>query len=78
MATLIIANTYVAFLVSYLSAPKLYNVVNSLEELSQQSTLKWTFRRGTAHQGLFQVRATFHPSSSFISHRKSSKRYVMN
>lgn len=55
LITLVLANTYVGFLVSFLSAPKLSNSVNSLEELVQQKTLKWTFRKGTAHYNLFKV-----------------------
>ncbi|XP_021944932.2 glutamate receptor ionotropic, delta-1-like [Folsomia candida] len=52
--TLNLANIYVAYLVSYLSAPKLTNVVDSLEDLVKQNKIRWTFRQNTAHQSLFK------------------------
>ncbi|CAG7727347.1 unnamed protein product [Allacma fusca] len=52
--TLVIANTYLGFLVSYLSSPQLFNIVDSLEDLAHQHKIKWTFRSNTAHRSLFK------------------------
>jgi hypothetical protein len=55
LLAVVVANVYIGYLVSYLSAPKLLNPVNTLEDLLSQTKIKWTFRRNTAHQSLFQV-----------------------
>lgn len=55
MMTIIVSSIYVAYLVSYLSAPRLFNVVNSLDDLVKQRKIKWTFRKSSALESLFKV-----------------------
>lgn len=52
---MILSNIYVGYLVSYLSVPKLTNPVDSLEDLSVQRKIHWTFRKSSALDSLFRV-----------------------
>ncbi|OXA52069.1 Glutamate receptor ionotropic, delta-1 [Folsomia candida] len=57
MMTIIVSSIYVAYLVSYLSAPRLFNVVNSLDDLVKQRKIKWTFRKSSALESLFKEKS---------------------
>lgn len=54
--SMIVANIYVGFLVSYLAVPTLSNSIENLRDLSSKShSIKCTFRKSSALHDLFMV-----------------------
>lgn len=47
--------SYTSTLISFLTVPRMENLIDSLEELSQQKAILWTYRANTAYENLFGV-----------------------
>ncbi|KAF0288129.1 Glutamate receptor ionotropic, delta-2 [Amphibalanus amphitrite] len=54
MAITIIAS-YTGTLIAFLTVPTVTDKINSLEDLTSQTELRWRFRRDTAHDSLFST-----------------------
>ncbi|XP_076068797.1 glutamate receptor ionotropic, delta-2-like isoform X2 [Oratosquilla oratoria] len=74
--SIIIIYSYTGNLIAFLTVPKLENLVNSLEELSLQREVLWTYRKNTAHDVLFgfaKPPGTYHRIGNLLTERPELK-----
>ena len=57
--TIVIIFTYTSTLIAFLTVPRIAKMIESLEELSNQKEILWTYRANTAHDNLFSVNINY-------------------